>query len=566
MVREMMTRRLKLAMLFVITACVCVLMARGSAARDARAVALSSTRGDATAQQQTADSASQQKANNARTLTEQERRGKAIYLRGTSDAGRDITALVGELDVPGATLTCAGCHGTRGEGRTEGGVTAGNLTWSNLIKPYGHTHPTGRKHGAFTEASFARAVLHGIDPAGNEMLVAMPRYRMSSEDMADLVAYLKRIETDFDPGLTDERLIVGALLPSTGPLASTGAAMRDVLTAYFDDVNSRNGIYNRKIELRVGATGEGAEGASASARRLVEHEQVFALVGGMSAGFEGALAALAAEHEVPVIGPATLMPQVSAPLNRQVFYLMPGLAEMARALVNFASARPELKDARVAVIHAETELARGAANAAADQAERMKWGAVTRLSFRPGAFDSAAVAAQLKRDRVSAVFIFPAGGEDAALVKEAARVEWTPHIFLPGVLSSRDLVETVPETFENRFFLAFPTVPTDVTPEGLAEFRALLEKHKVEQRHTASQLAAFASAKVFVEGLKRAGRELTRERLLTALEGLYDYDSGVTPRLSFGPNRRVGASGSYVVVIDPRKKEYTVAGGWVSAH
>ena len=94
----------------------------------------------------------------ARALTPQERRGRAIYLRGESPSGREIQAVVGEVDVPASTMTCAGCHGARGEGKTEGGVTAGDLTWANLVKPYGHTHPTGRKHGPFDEAAFVRAV------------------------------------------------------------------------------------------------------------------------------------------------------------------------------------------------------------------------------------------------------------------------------------------------------------------------------------------------------------------------------------------------------------------------
>jgi hypothetical protein len=58
-------------------------------------------------------------------LTESERRGKAIYLRGDSTSGRKITAMLGDLDVPASTMTCGGCHGLRGEGKTEGGVTAG---------------------------------------------------------------------------------------------------------------------------------------------------------------------------------------------------------------------------------------------------------------------------------------------------------------------------------------------------------------------------------------------------------------------------------------------------------
>ena len=165
--------------------------------------------------------------------------------------------LLNQIEVPASTVTCAGCHGMRGEGNTEGGITAGNLTWSNLIKPYGHTHTTGRKHGPFTESSFTRAVVNGLDSDGNDLLVAMPRFKLSAADMADLIAYVKRLESDLDPGLTDSSVRIGLVLPSTGSLADVGAAMKDVFTAYFEDVNNKGGIFNRKIELHFADAGAG---------------------------------------------------------------------------------------------------------------------------------------------------------------------------------------------------------------------------------------------------------------------------------------------------------------------
>ena len=84
----------------------------------------------------------------------------------------------------------------------------------------------------------------------------------------------------------------------------------------------------------------------------------------------------------------------------------------------------------------------------------------------------------------------------------------------------------------------------------MAEFRALHDKYKFSPRHTASQLSAFAAAKVFVEALTRAGRDLTREKLVTTLETLYDYETGTTPHITFGPNRRVGAAAGHVVSVN----------------
>lgn len=490
-----------------------------------------------------------------RPLSEQERRGRAVYLRGESPSGREIAAAVGELDVPPTTVTCAGCHGARGEGKTEGGVTAGSLVWSHLLKPYGHTHPTGRKHGPFTESSFIRAVTGGVDPAGNNLLTAMPRYRMSAGDMADLVAYLKRIETDRDPGLTDAGIEVGVVIPSKGALAETGESMRRVLAAAFEDVNARGGVYNRKVTLRVFDTPAAGESG-----------QVFAFVGGISAGADAELAALARSQEVPVVGPSTLLPDAATPPNRYVFYLLAGVTEQARALANFAASKPELKQGRAAVLYGEGALAGAAAAAAEEQLKKAGWGSVTRQPFKQLGADGAEVARRLKQEGVGAVFLFGAGGAEVALVKEAGANAWAPHLFFLGVMDGRELLTAAPAAFKERLFLTFPTVPSDVTPAGLSEFRALLERHKVEPRHAAAQLSAFAAAKIFVEGLQRAGRDLTRERLVTALEGLYDFETGITPRLTYGPNRRVGAAGAYVMTIDPEQKEFAPAGGWVKAY
>jgi ABC-type branched-subunit amino acid transport system substrate-binding protein len=503
-------------------------------------------------------------AEGPRTLTPQERRGRAIYLRGESPSGKEIGATVGELDVPASTVTCAGCHGTRAEGKTEGGVTAGDLTWANLTKPYGHTHPTGRKHGPFDEASFARAVTTGVDPSGNTMLTAMPRFKMSAEDMADLLAYLKAIEHDRDPGLTEDAIRVGTLLPSKGGLAETGAAMRDVLTAFFAELNARGGVYNRKVELRVADTQGDAASAAAAARHLVADEQTFALVGGLSAGADKELAALTRELEVPLVGPSSLLPQAAAG-NRYTFYLLPGVAEQARALVNFEAQKRQLKDAGIAVVYAGGEINETAAAAVEEQCRHAACGAVRKHLYERGKFDAQAALKSVKgADAV--LFLGTGAGEEADFMRAADADGWRPDVLLLGVLAGRELAASVPAGFAGKVFLAFPSIPSDLTPEGRAELTALAEKYKFPARHVAAQLSALAAAKVLVEGLQRAGKDLSREKLVTALEGLYDFETGLMPRLTFGPNRRVGALGAYVVTVDAERKTFVPAGEWVKSN
>ena len=181
-----------------------------------------------------------------------EEHGKHIYLRGTSPSGQGITALLGQTDteVPASVLTCASCHGYDGRGKPEGGVVPSNITWEALTKPYGITRPSGRHHPPYTERLLRRAITVGIDPAGNQLHMAMPRFQMSHQDLADLITYLKQLGKSLDPGLTETTIEVGTILPPGRRLAEMSQAVRAVLEAYFDEVNQAGGIYNRRIVLR----------------------------------------------------------------------------------------------------------------------------------------------------------------------------------------------------------------------------------------------------------------------------------------------------------------------------
>ena len=87
--------------------------------------------------------------------------------------------------------------------------------------------------------------------------------------------------------------------------------------------------------------------------------------------------------------------------------------------------------------------------------------------------------------------------------------------------------------------------------------------HKVSSQYIGAQLAALSSAKVLVEGLKRAGKDLSRERLVEELEQLRDFKTGLRPSVTYGPNRRLGAAGAYSVPVDFGRKNLDFPSEWV---
>lgn len=496
-----------------------------------------------------------------RELTLQEKRGKAFYLRGESASGQEITAMMGEIDVPASTLTCAGCHGNRGEGITEGGVTAGNMTWAFLTKPYGHTDDGGRKHPPFTESSFVRLMTAGLDPAGNKVAVAMPTYRMPQEDMANLIAYLKRIETDTDPGVTDTSIVLGTVLPEKAALSGLAQSMGDVLQAYFAEINSRGGIYNRKIELRV-MNGD-SKLTVPNMKRLIDDDQVFAIVSGLTAGAEDGVAALTHEKEVPFIGPSTLLPQRGLPLNRYIFYLLPGLKEQGRALVTFAAKKTDVSKARVAIVSPNLEFNRSIASAIDEQMKKLRWTSVATTYYARDQFTAEQFVNELNQKGIDTVFFVGSGVEAGTLLNEAQTVGWTPSLYMLGSLVGKNVADAVTVKMKDKVFFAFPTVPADVSAAGASEYSGLLQRNKLHSTHAAAQASAIAAARILVHALELCGKDLSRERLITTLEGLYEYDTGLLPKITFGPNRRIGALGAYVVTIDPEKKLFPASLEWI---
>lgn len=498
-------------------------------------------------------------------LTPQEKRGKQIYVQGTSASGKEIMAYLGEsaLEVPGSTMVCAACHGLDGQGKPEGGIVPSNVTWEALTKSYGITHASGRKHPPYTERALELALTRGLDPAGNRLQNVMPRYAMPREDMADLIAYLKRLATDRDPGLTETSIRIGMFFPAKGALAEMGQATKAIVTAYFDEVNSRGGIYNRKIELKVAETGDTPAATTANVARLINEEGVFALSSGFIAGADREIATLAQNSEVPLVGPLTLYPPVVANVNRQVFYLLPGIEEQTRALVVFAAQKfADKSAARAGVIYPSSELNAGVVAALEDQAQKSGWSAPARVSYARGTFNAATVAKELSAKKLNSIFFLGPGDDMRALLLAAEAAQWSPAIYLPGALAGKEILD-VPLNFKDKIFLSFPTVPSDIKPGALANFRSLAEKYKLAPGHVAAQISAYVSAQLLVEGLQRAGRDLSREKLIAALEGLYEYETGLTPPLTYGPNRRVGAAGAYIVAVDMEKKQYVAASGWV---
>jgi ABC-type branched-subunit amino acid transport system substrate-binding protein len=489
-------------------------------------------------------------------LTPAERRGQQIYRRGTVLSGQSLTAVLGDsgVELPVSAVACINCHGRDGLGKTEGGVTASALMWEALTKPYGVATRTRRTRPPYTEALFARALSQGLDSAGNRLHEAMPRYRMTREDIADLTLYLKRIGKDLDPGVTDTSITIATTLITDGPFREMSRAVREALAAYFDDTNRRGGVFNRRIILQPVESSESQDERVKAFQEAIGSNQLFALTSVFMAGRDEQLASLVKEKEIPMIGAFTLNPQVGPPLNPFAFYIYPGLVNQAQALAVFAIEKYMAEKNRTgrppaAILCTDEHPARDAAGAINKLLREYGWNQIEEIRLPREHFDGASLAQKLSGKAPELVFVLVEGESQIAFIKQARKVNWNPLYFIPGQLAAREILQAGGGTGA-QVFLSLPTLPSDQTEDGVEEYRKLAESYHLPASHRASQLSALASAKILVEALKRAGRDVSRARLMESLEGLYQFKTGFTPSITFNPNRRVGSLGAYIVMVD----------------
>lgn len=488
-------------------------------------------------------------ATNAAELTEAERRGKELYLTGRSPSGGEVTAVMGpdRIRLPGRAAACGGCHGHDGTGRPESGIIPFNVTWTYLTKSYAHVHEGGLMHGPFDDASLAHYMRTGVYPGGATGDPTMPVYDMSQADLEDLIAYLKRIGDDVDPGVSDTTITVATVIPSAGPLVAMGHAIRDVLAASFERVNADGGIYGREIVFEIHELAPDPDVAPGLLATWLAARQPFALVSPFTPGIEPEINTAARDESVPIIGPWTLYPVESYSLNRSVFYLVSGLAEQARAMIGFIAPRLEGDVIRASVLHPDGRSVGGAVETIETACRDAGWTVVGSQPFAGTGGEPESAVRALRDADIDVVISLATEPELRAVLEAAAASGWTPWILAPGVLTGALAVDA-PASFRNRLVLAYPTLPADREAWALRDLSAVTGEDASTGEHVQAAISASAAAAVLTEGLRRAGRRLGRTELLAALESLYRFETGLTPPLTYTSNRRVGANGAWVVV------------------
>jgi ABC-type branched-subunit amino acid transport system substrate-binding protein len=342
------------------------------------------------------------------------------------------------------------------------------------------------------------------------------------------------------PGVTDTEVVIGATTPLSGPAAAWGTTALGA-EAWAKYVNEQGGIHGRKI--RVELKDDGYNPGRSVANVTDMKDSVFALVGLLGTAILNANKDNIAEAKLPTIWPYG-NPQVFAKQPREklkyVFMVYPDYGDEGEFLVQQAVKLEKAK--KVAVFFQNDDYGKGGLEGVKRGVKGLG-GAVSiaaEVSYEVADRELGTHALKIKDSGADAVVFYCTVTHGANLIKEMAKVGYRPKVFAAFPLGDRHtMFRLLGDLWEGAYYNVTGAVPGEPEADRIIEI-LLKQEPKLKGRESFA-VAGAISMMATLEGVKRAGRNLTRDSYVEAMESIKNWSpEKLTAPITWGPNRRHG--------------------------
>ncbi|MES2068855.1 MAG: ABC transporter substrate-binding protein [Pseudomonadota bacterium] len=326
-----------------------------------------------------------------------------------------------------------------------------------------------------------------------------------------------------ETGVTAKSITLGQSAALSGPAAQLGMEMRDGAQAYFDHVNAMGGVAGRHIILKTLDDGYEADKAIANTRQLIDKDEVFSLFGYVGTPTSNAVLPLVAKENLPFFAPFTGAQSLREPFNRNIFNIRASYFEETEKIIQHITT---LSINRIAVFYQNDAYGKAGLEGVTRAMKKRNIEIIAMATVERNSVDVAKAVAQMKQAKPQAIVMISAYTSCAAFIKDMLKDgEANPIFWNISFVGSQALSKELGK--EGRGVMISQVVPApwdDINPV-VKEYKGLYLKTPGRQPGFVS-LEGFIAAKVFVEGLKRAGANLSRESFVKAMEGISSYDVG----------------------------------------
>jgi branched-chain amino acid transport system substrate-binding protein len=347
-----------------------------------------------------------------------------------------------------------------------------------------------------------------------------------------------------EPGVTPDSIAIGAFGPITGPAAYIGLAGRDGANLAIKEINAAGGINGRKLSMMFEDDGHSPTKALAAVKKLIDQDHVFMIF--CVAGSNGTLGAIDFVREngrVMFVSFASA-PGVTWPFARNMF--RGGTTEVPRYGELYAEYLHDyLKATKIAILNGREEYPKNEGDALTAQLKNWYQTApVKRAEFNIGDKDFTPQLLEIQGADPQVIAIFGNPAEAAIAMRQAKELGMNQQFFVGTTMVDQSLLNVAKQAAEGASgFALLPLLPSSSNPE----MKSWVAKWKQEYpnlptgRPNVFDVLSYSDMYAVADALKRAGKDLSTDKLIDALEATHDYRNGaIASPLTFTKKHHIG--------------------------
>jgi branched-chain amino acid transport system substrate-binding protein len=353
-------------------------------------------------------------------------------------------------------------------------------------------------------------------------------------------------------GVTKNAIKIGILGSLTGPAAIWGAGNLAGGVLAFEEANAAGGINGRKLEWIVEDDETSPPKAIAAFKKLTGQDQVFAVFGPAASAISAAMVPAMKASNVPVFISVPSTPAVTEPMVKNVFRTGP-LNDRMQGVAVADYVMDKLGGKRVAVIRQSDEYGKRGADSIVERMKQKNAVPVSHEIFGPADTDFTSQLLKIRETNPDTLVVYGYPSPSAIITRQARQLGLKAKIIGSNATSSRKYPEIVGQTAAGTQNLITVAALPESDDPTMTEFRKNFEKRYPDlvrqDRPDLGDVLGYGGARAFIEALKRAGPDLTREKFIASLESLKDFRTGLTLPTTFSATSHEGNDEARIVEI-----------------
>lgn len=329
-------------------------------------------------------------------------------------------------------------------------------------------------------------------------------------------------------GVTANEVRFGIHLPLSQSPAAAYGPLADGMRAYFDYVNdAEGGVNGRKVTLIAGDDHYTPSDSIEVVRKLVEQDEVFGIVGGLGEETHEAVWKYLEERKIPDLFISSGLSRWTDPVAKTRFGGNPVYLQESQMLGKYIVDHYDGK--KLGLLIQNNEFGQEGERGVRLAIEGTGVNIVAVETYESTQFDVTAQTQRLKNSGAEVLLAYAIPPPAASLVKTAREVlNWDVPIVVTGVDATELFLQLAgAQNAEGVVSVVFGHQAHETDNPGIKKYREAMAKYAPGIEISNITLYGYTMGELTVEGLKRAGKNLTRESMVDALEGIRKFQCSV---------------------------------------